>query len=147
MKFALTVEASIGVEDKTNLIHDLSSRLSQYFSDKNYGDDVITILIGVICVAPEFEWFSKIRKPKYVFYRKYIRGSSEIIADRALSFEIKIDYESFKNQTDKQNVKLLATEIEKSLSNLDSLPKKIRNFDKEQFSEDMKSYLNALINK
>ena len=92
MKFALTIEASTGVSDKTNLIIGLSNRLSQYFSNKDYGEDIKQILIGVICVAPEFEWFSTIRKPRYKFYRKYIRDNSEIIEDRVFSFEVKIDY-------------------------------------------------------
>lgn len=141
MKFALTVEASEGVADKTMLIHELSNKLSDYFSGKDYGDDVRQILIGTICVAPEFEWFSTIRKPRYKFYRKYVRDSIEIIEDRVFTFNLKIDYEDFKNQSDKQNEKMLASEILKSLSNLDSLPKKVKDFDKERFKEDMKTFL------
>lgn len=142
MRFALTIETSVGISDeKTNLIINLSNKLSDYFSDKDYGNDVIKILIGVICVAPEFEWFSKIRKPKYVFYRKYIRDHSEIIEDRVFTFDLKLDFESFKNQSDKQNNKMLALEILKSLSNLDSLPKKVKDFDKELFKEDVKTFL------
>ena len=141
MKFAIVVEVSEGVADKTRLIHALSDRLSKYFSDKDYGNDVIKILIGIICVAPEFEWFSTIRKPRYKFYRKYIRDSTEIVEDRVFSFDIKIDYEDFRNQTDNQNNKMLASEILGSLSNLDSLPKKVKDFDKERFKEDMRTFL------
>jgi hypothetical protein len=137
MRFALTVEASEGVADKTTLIQELSNKLSDYFSDKDYGNDVIRILIGVICVAPEFEWFSKIRKPRYKFYRKYIRDSIEIIEDRVFTFDLKIDYEDFENQTNDENRKMLALEILKSLSNLNSLPKKVKDFDKKRFKGDV----------
>ena len=139
MRFALTVEPSESVANKTYLIHNVSNKLSEYFSDKNYGDDVKQILIGVICVAPEFDWFSTIRKPKYVFYRKYVRDSSEIIEDKVFTFDLKIDYENFKNQPDEQNNKMLALEIQKSLTNLNNLPKKVKDFDKERFEEDMKA--------
>ena len=142
MKFAIVVEASEGVADKTKLIHHLSNLLCEHFSDKDYGDDVREILIGAICVSPEFEWFSKIRKPKYVFYRKYIRESVEIIEDRVFSFDIKIDHESFRSQSDGQNEKMLASEILESLSNLDVLPKKVKDFDKERFKEDMRIFFN-----
>ena len=42
---------------------------------------------------------------------------------------------------------MLSTEIEKSLSNLDGLPKKVKDFDKERFKENMKSYLRDLVSK
>lgn len=141
MRFALTVEASESVANKTYLIHNLSSKLSVYFSDKDYGDDVKEILIRIICVAPEFEWFSTIRKPRYKFYGKHTRDGVEIIEDRVFSFSLKIDYENFKNQPDELNEKMLASEIIKSLSNLDSLPKKVKDFNKERFKEDMKTFL------
>ncbi len=141
MKFGIVVEASVGLEDKTSLIHSLSRKLFEYFSDKDYGNDIKEILVGIISVAPEFEWFSKIRKPKYQFYRKYTsRDGTGIIEDKLFSFDLKIDYETFKNQSDDQNEKMLAAEILGSLSNLDNLPKKVKEFDKERFKEDMKLF-------
>ncbi len=140
MKFALTIEVSVGVEDKTRLIVDLSNKLTEYFANRNYGNDVIRILIGMICVAPEFEWFSTIRKPRYKFYRKYKRDGIELIEDRDFTFDLKLDYESFKNQSDEENNKMLTSEILKSLSNLDKLPKKVKNFDKEKFKNDVEDF-------
>jgi hypothetical protein len=141
MRVALTIETSVGITDeKTNLIINLSNKLSEYFLDKDYGGDVKVILIRIICVAPEFDWFSTIRKPRYKFYGKHIRDGVEIIEDRLFSFSLKIDYENFKNQSDEQNEQMLASEILESLSNLDSLPKKVKDFDKVQFKEDMKIF-------
>jgi len=140
MKFTIVVEASIGLEDKTRLIHDLSNKLSNYFLDKEYGNDVKEIILRIISVAPEFEWFSTIKKPKYTFYRKHIRDSTEIVEDRVFSFDTKVDYENFKNQTDDQNKEMLTSEIVNSLSNLDSLPKKVKDFDKERFKDDMRAF-------
>lgn len=141
MKVALTIETSVGVSsEKSSLMVRMSTKLSEYFFDKDYGNDLITILIGVICVAPEFEWFSKIRKPKYVFYRKYIRNSSEIIEDRVFSFDLKLDYKSFRNGSDIECQKMLANEIIKSLSNLDKLPKRVKDFRKEHFNSEMKLF-------
>ena len=132
MEFALTVEASEGVANKTYLINNLSDRLYEYFSDKDYGNDVKRILIGTIFVAPEFEWFSKIRKPKYTFYQKYKRDDTEIVADRVFTFDLKIDYESFKNQSDEQNEKKVALKILKILTNFDLLTNKIKGICKKR---------------
>lgn len=142
MRLALTIETSVGVsEDKTNLIIGLSHKLSEYFSAKHYGDDLVQIYIRIICVSREFDWFSTERMPKYVSYRKYVnRDGIEIIEDRVLSFSKKIDYESFKNQSDDENKKMLASAILDSLSNLDALPKKVKDFDKERFKEDVKAF-------
>ena len=142
MKFALSIETSEGVENKIHLISELSNQMTEYFSGKDYGESVKTIFIGIICVSPEFDWFSKIRKPKYVFYRKYIRDSSEITQDREFSFDIKLDYEKFANQTDEENRKMLASEIKEALSVFDNMPKKVKDFDKEQFKNDIDDFLN-----
>lgn len=141
MKFAISIEVSIGVEKQTHLIRDLSNKLSLHFLNKDYGNDVIEIIIGIISVAPEFEWFSTVRKPRYKFFRRHFREGTEIIEDRIFVFDLKIDYESFKNQTDYENERMLASEIFGSLSNLDRLPKKIKYFDKVRFREDMRNFL------
>jgi hypothetical protein len=141
MRVELTVEASEAVANKTYLIHDLSNKMSEYFWDKSYGEDVIEIFIGIICVAPEFEWFSVVRKPKYTTYRKYNRNGVEIIVDRNFCFDVKIDFNRFKDQFDNENCKMLASEILESLSILDKLPKKVKDFDKERFRADMKFLL------
>lgn len=141
MKFALAVETSEGIEDRVNIIVDMSNELNEYFSIKDYGNDLIRIVIGTICVSPEFEFFSKIRKPKYVAHRKYINQDGiEILEDKVFSFDLKLDYETFKNQSDEENKKMLASEIIDSLSNLDALPKKVKDFDKERFKNDMKAF-------
>ena len=140
MKFELTVEVSETVANMTRLIHDLSDRLSEYFLEKEYGNSVVQIYIRIICVAPEFEWFSTIRKPRYKFSGEHFRDGVEIVEDRVFSFAVKIDYENFKNQSDDENMKMLATEIVTSLSNLDALPKKANDFDKGRFREDMRTF-------
>jgi hypothetical protein len=144
MRFALTIETSTGVsQNKTNLIILLSDKLSEFLLDKDYGNDLIQIYIRIICVAPEFDWFSTIRKPRYKFFGKHVRDGVEIVEDRVFSFSVKIDYETFKNQTDEENNKMLASKILGSLSNLDALPKKVKDFDKERFREDMRTFLEA----
>jgi len=141
MKFALAIETSIGVEDRINLIVDLSNELTDYFLNRDYGEDVKRIVIGIIAVAPEFEQFSKIRKPKHTLYRKYSRDDIEFVEDKVFSFDLKIDYESLKNQSDNENKKMFASEILSSLSNLDALPKKMKDFDRGQFTKDLEVFL------
>ena len=141
MDFTLTLEYSTGVRKRASLVVDLSEKLCEHFSDKNYGEDVKEILIGVIVMAPEFEPFTPVRKPKYVFYREYIEDDTKIVQDKSFGYDIKLDYAIFKDQSDDQNGKMLASVILDSLSNLDRLPKKVKQFDRAKFREDVKAFL------
>ncbi len=140
MKFAITVELSEDLADKSVLIYDLSANLEKFFSDRDYGNDLKEVMIGLIAVAPQFEWFSTVRKSKYTFNRRHTINEVEIVEDRIFSFYFKIDYEDFKNQSNDQSNKMLSRELLKSLINLDSLPKKVKDFDKERFRKDMKDF-------
>lgn len=76
----------------------------------------------------------------YTTYRKYVREDIEFVEDRIFAYDIKLDFESFKNQTDEDNKKMLASEILDSLTKFDALPKKVKDFDKERFKEDMRMF-------
>src|SRR5690606_6641876 len=127
MQFGLSVETSVGMApDKTNVVYSLLEDIKSFLGNRDYGTDVQRIGILVICVAPEFDFFSKVRKPKYTAFRKYVREDVEFIEDRIFAYDIKLDFESFRNQSDDENKKMLASKILESFSNLDALPKKVK---------------------
>lgn len=141
MQFGLSVETSVGMAaGKTNVVYSLLEDIKSFLGNREYGADLQRIGILVICVAPEFDFFSKVRKPKYTTYRKYVREGIEFVEDRIFAYDIKLDFESFRNQSDYENKKMLASEILSSLTNLDALPKKVKDFDKERFKEDMRMF-------
>lgn len=49
-------------------------------------------------------------------------------------------YEDFVDSSNEESVKILAKEIINSLSNLESLPKKIKNFDRKTFKNDFRTF-------
>nr|WP_315394754.1 hypothetical protein [uncultured Sphingobacterium sp.] len=51
------------------------------------------------------------------------------------------EYEGFVSGNDYDSIELLKTRILESLSNLDKLPKAVKDFDKEKFKMDMKACL------
>jgi len=61
MEFALTLEVSelINKNGISDYIMNVSDYVSEFLEDKDYGDDLKTIYVGIICVAPEFDFFSK----------------------------------------------------------------------------------------
>lgn len=147
MRFRITVEIDVESEHKSKIIRELSDDLETFFSSKNYGEDIQNYLLGCICIRTKkgYEDWYKIRKPKYTDYKKTknkLTGEDyEIIKTYENDFKLDNEiYEEFVSSTDEESKKILAHEILNSLSNLNSLPKKVNNFDRERFKTDLKTF-------
>ena len=143
MKLGVSVNASIGIEDKTQIIHSLFNELEMNFSEKDYGKGLLQIIIEIVCLSPEFEQFYPLRKPKYIELKEHITDGINIKEEKLFTYSLKIDFTLFKNQTRQANKRILSLEILKSLSSLDALPKKVKDFDKEKFKSDMEQFFRA----
>lgn len=148
MNFGISQEIDVEAQEKSSVIIFLSDKLKGYLSDRDYGQDVQNIFIGCICVKPREgyeEWF-KIRKPRYkaIDKIKLLDGNTvELIG--VYGYDIKLDFDVFVSATETESRKILAQEILNSLSNLDALPKKVKDFDKEKFKSDMEQFLRNTI--
>lgn len=141
MRVALTQETNLSLE-KTLFINNLSILLQDYFKNSNYGEGVKQVLIGIICVKPEFDFFYKERGVQYVVKRSFKNELGEkIMIENSVSFDIKLNFEMCLNLNQNQFKQLVFTEILKSMQKLDSLPKKVKNFDSWKFRVDLESFL------
>jgi len=143
MKIALIGYYSIGVEKKATIFTNISEKLKRHFNGLNYGNDLEEILIGVICVAPEFEKFNQLRKPKYMEFRESVLNGINVVEKKVYTYEIMINYEEFCSNNDRNNTIYLVNELLYSLKILDNLPKKIKNFDKEKFINDFEDLITS----
>lgn len=59
MEVSLIEKFSIELDKTTKSIEfrELTVKLETYFKDKNYGDDIYSYLIGIICVHPNYDQF------------------------------------------------------------------------------------------
>jgi len=143
MEFGLTQEIDAEAESKSVLINSLSSLLESYFSNKEYGKGIEHFLIGIICVRsrPGYEDWFKVRKPKYKAVDKIKMPDGRVNELHGVySYDIKLDFERFVNSSNNESEKLLASEILNSLSHLDALPKKVKDFDEERFKSDLQEF-------
>lgn len=146
MNFVLTQEVSEliiknGVPD---YIKQISDMISGFLKTKDYGEDLRSIYIGIICVSPEFDFFFKTRKPKYK------KGKEIIIQDdrpyeliSALVYDIKLDYEKYVIANENEVKKMLSMELLNSFTVFNSV--KIKSFDRGRFENDVAHYLNQYI--
>jgi hypothetical protein len=148
MKFSITLEIDKDAEHKSNLINTLSEEMNLFFVDKHFGNDILNYYIGCICVKtlPGYEKWYRVRKPKYneleIIKNIFLDGNDTEIRN-SFSNDIKIDdeeYDDFITVSDEESKKILAKKIIESLENLDKLPKKVKDFDKERFMDDLKSF-------
>lgn len=140
MNFNISQET--GLEgDKNLIVITLANELNKYFSSRDYGKSIQHYFIGLICVKPEFDTFFKIRKPKYKENEKVklLSGDTKELKG-VYSYDIKLNFQQFINSTEEQSKALLAREILKSLTNLNALPKKVKDFNKEQYKADMEHF-------
>lgn len=142
MELALAQYTSVEIRNESFFITLFSDELGNYFVSKNYGDDIREITINIICVSENFESFFKPKKPKYIKEKKSIESYGfKYEIEKRLIYEIKIDFNEFKNADDEiSRKKILSREILSSLDKLDSIKQKIKDFDWEFFKRDLEIY-------
>ncbi len=148
MRIALVKYASIDVETQLRFIISLSNELDSFFAEKNYGEDVKEIIIGIICVSKDFESFFNLRKPRYIRDKKVVKSKDtkqEYEVEKCLEYDIKLDYRSVIIASDAEIVKIISNEILNSLNIIDTMKKKIKDFDTKKFREDFELFFREKI--
>lgn len=142
MNFGLGINLSVEIDKKWIYIHSLSEELKAYFKNKQYGSDIKSYTIGIICVSPQFDQFYKKEiKPKYTKGKRVINPDGiPFTLEDSFEYSIKIDYDSFKNADEEEARKLLAKEILASLVVFEKLKSKIKDFDMSSFKVDLEEH-------
>jgi Immunity protein 44 len=143
MNFGISLEFDADAYVKSKIVRSLSDNIKDYLKGKNYGEVIQHFFIGCICIKtrPGYEKWYKARKPRYkeTDNIKLLDGSvKELIG--VFTYDIKLDYEKFVNSSDNDSEKLIVLELLNSFSNFDSLPKKVKNFDKNSLKSDLEYY-------
>ncbi len=144
MKFSVAVTCNPISRIKIDFIHPLLQELNAQLALKELGGGVMEYLIGLdICHYPlGYEKFRKNFKPKFTEYKsvknRHTGQQMEIIKlfHYSLSFD-NDQYKKFISISDKESEKMLVSEIVNSLSNLDKLPAKVKDFDRELFKQEV----------
>jgi len=146
LKFVLTIDDE--ARPKTDLIDLMFNRISRFVKNNNYGNGVRELLISVQIINPPegYEHMYRDIKPRFIKNRVITNKltGEKIHIDRQFHYGIKIEgklFSTFARETDDESEKVLASEIVKSLSNLDKLPKTIRDFNKDKFKLDIQNTL------
>lgn len=150
INIGLTIDTE--AKHKSIVIYDFSEKMKSFFVNRVYGNDIEIYTIGLKCIkVPEdYEKFSKQKKPLYVFDKvtKNIYTGEDhkmyklLIVDIVIAIE---EYEKFVYGTDRENLKIIAERILETTTNYDLLPKKVKDFDKKLFKQDMYYFLSEYL--
>lgn len=113
--------------EESRITHKLAEKLNLFFEDKDYGERIRNITVGVICVSKGFEPFFPLRPTKIM--RK----------EPTITYEIKLDFEIFKSSNEEQRKSLLVNEFFKKTKEY-LMEKTIKGFQKEEFIKDLEYY-------
>ena len=147
MKFIFGISCSPEVNNKVYFITELERKLNDYFKNRNYrgGINEYAIFFDVNNYPEGYEHLRHYYKPKYINYKIITNEHTgkQLEIDQQFNYSINIDnvnsnmYDKFVKATEEESKKMIVVEILNSLTYLDKLPKKVNNFDKEQFKSDL----------
>ena len=125
MKFGLTQEISEDICTKGKILTEMANSMKEFFIDKSYGNGLNELYVGIVCVAPQFEFFFK-HKQKYTKSKKLIE------------YDVKLEHASFAQADDINIKKMVANGVINSLGILTEL--KVIDFNLEAFKADITSF-------
>lgn len=145
MKIYLTAHFDVGSYSKNNIINNLNNYFESYFKNKCYDKNLEQILVGIIAVEniQGYENWNNPRKPKYILHKKM---KDPIIKDKTYEInktyecEFRLsedDYNKFISEPESISKIILGTYILETLSDLNYLCKKVKDFKKEEFINDL----------
>lgn len=117
--------------------------LFYYFANRNYGEDIKELHIHLYCLNRTREGYENHFLPRKPVYKQLLKfkplrkGDDDILIHNLYTYDIDFDFQKAIENTMLQNLHQLNIEIEKSLVNFDNLPKKIKDFNVEDFKKDM----------
>lgn len=129
---------------KSLWIEEVSDKLQNKFENLSFGDSLKSLVIGIVCIKPEFEFFFQENQPKYYTKKKVItRSGNSVEIENLLEYSVKLDYELFSSFEEMEFKKSLAKEILISLDTFHSI-KALKDFDFKSFQDAFSSVLGYL---
>lgn len=143
MNVGLAIESDQSLEVFSQVFYELDKRLKEYFPNKDFGDDLEDLAIGLILTGPGSERLHPIRPFKYEKESSYkdIFTNKRVTIKNAASYDVKPDFEAFSQMTLDEAQNYLAKLLSESTEVLERNHKKFPNFDVKQFRKDFSNCL------
>lgn len=106
MRFYIVNKVSFEYGNIANIVNEISEECGNFFDGRSYGSDIKEIIVCVIMITPEFDFFFKTRDPLYTKGKKnVIVEGVDVFLDNTLQVDIKLN--NLEVTIDKQDLKAL----------------------------------------
>ncbi len=122
MKVTFVHEISDEISKNSNYLTKIEDLLTVYFENKVYGVDINEILIRLICVHPQFDFFNKPKKKKYS-------------KNKLFSYDIKLDFDEVLRAANDKLIKIFKRNLVDSIELLKD--PRVEDFDLVGFRNDL----------
>jgi hypothetical protein len=128
-------------QEQNNWINDLSNELELFFENKNYGKDLNELYFGLITVKPEFDQFTKKRRPRYKPGERTSNVDAiEFKSNNCAEIDCKIEFNEVKELGKEKLIKRVCEEILTESECLKRLSK-LKRFEFQLYKNDLKKFL------
>jgi hypothetical protein len=149
LQIGIAIESDSKAQNNITDITSFSDALNIEMENSKFGNSVLNIFVGFICMAtePGFEQFFKERKPR--FKKKQISTGFDgvkIEDENVFTYDIKLsnsEYETFCAATKNEAISFFAKHLVSSFSKLDHLKTRLKGLD----IEELRNHLVLVVNK
>lgn len=134
MKIGFAPNLGIEILRHSSIITSLNDEIQELVKDKQYGEDISELYIGVVSVSPQFAQFFKPQPPKYTKGNKsHVVDGVKYNTHNSFEYDITLDFEGLKSADEPLARRMIADSM---LSSFDVF-KKFKNFNSGQFRSDL----------
>lgn len=127
------MEIIIGLEtnldsERNSLIHDFSKKINEYFQTQVFSEFMNQIAIRITCVKPEFDFICIPKKMRLIKANTKLHHGVEISYDNHIAVDIKYNYLELYQMDPIEFLKIIKSEVIKTLLTIDKFKKSIPDF-------------------
>ncbi|WP_421871275.1 hypothetical protein [Marinoscillum sp.] len=142
MEFGIGQHSNLTTQ-QTGWINELSEELNSFLNERNFGDGLAELVIGLIVVKPEFEAFAKPKRPRYFpGERSFTTEGITINTLNCAEIDVKIDFQDAIKLERLELLQLLSERIIEQLPSLTRLSK-LKDFDFGAFELEITKFLRS----
>ena len=127
------------VEKQFHQLTPYHAQIKEFFHEKNYGENLTTLYIGIICESARFAGLMKPSKTKYKTEttRYMYQGVQVERPGKSLSYNVALNYDEIKSAADIRPI--FIRDVLASLDTISTI-KKIQDFDLPRFKADFEEF-------
>lgn len=144
MRVGLALEIDSALDHLATVVSEIDQELKTFFSDREYGNDVENIFIGIVLTGPGSERIHPVRRLRHKKLHKIRLPGKQIEFRNLVEYDIKPDFEAYRRADVCEARRRLVGDLVGSLEVLEKHRDRFPNFDVAHFGSDLRVCLDRV---